>query len=75
MCLWIFACPDGGRRPPAGGPLSGVEPCGLIRGIREIRGDDQPPLRTHDCPAGCQKVVVPLELPASAVCTRGSSMS
>jgi hypothetical protein len=41
LCLWIFACPDGGRRPPPGGLPSGVEPGVVIRGIREIRGYDQ----------------------------------
>ena len=35
MCLWIFACPDGGRRPPPGGLPYGLEHCGVIRGIRE----------------------------------------
>jgi hypothetical protein len=34
--------PDGGLRPPPGGLPYGVEPCGEIRGIREIRGHDQP---------------------------------
>ena len=42
MCLWIFACHDGGRRPPPGGLPYGVERCVVIRGIREIRGHDQP---------------------------------
>jgi len=42
LCLWIFACPDGGRRPPPGGLPYGLEHCGVIRGIREIRGHDQP---------------------------------
>jgi len=44
--LWIFACHDGGRRPPPGGLPYGVEHCGVIRGIREIRGYDQPVSRS-----------------------------
>jgi hypothetical protein len=46
LCLWIFACHDGGRRPPPGGLQYGVEHCGVIRGIREIRGYDQPVSRS-----------------------------
>jgi hypothetical protein len=40
-----------GRRPPPGGLPYGREHCGEIRGIREIRGHDQPglwqPLASH----------------------------
>jgi hypothetical protein len=42
--LRVFACHDGGRRPPPGGLPYGVEHCVVIRGIREIRGYDQPGL-------------------------------
>jgi len=51
LCVWIFACPDGGRRPPPGGLPYGVKHCVVIRGIREIRGYDQRSLAALASPA------------------------
>ena len=50
MCLWIFARPDGGPKAAAGRPVVRCGALVVIRGIREIRGYDQPVSRSAVIP-------------------------